>query len=56
MRSAEIQSIDYSVHLRVDEPRGYEPEIEGSSWLELAGTMDEPVRDVSSVGASFALL
>lgn len=48
-RSAEIQSIDYRVHLRVDEPRGYEPEIEGSSWLELTGTMDEPVRDINSV-------
>lgn len=38
-----------SVSLQGVEQRGYEPRIEASSWLELSGALDEPVRDVREV-------
>jgi hypothetical protein len=48
-RSAEIVSFRASVRLRVQNPKEPEPEIEASPWLELHGTIDEPVRNVREV-------
>ena len=48
-RSAEISTFRASVSLHIDEPRRPDPEFETMPWLELRGTMNEPIRDVKDV-------
>ena len=48
-RTLEVVSFRTSVHLGAVAPRGEEPYIECQTWLELSGTMNEPVRDVLDV-------
>ena len=48
-RTVEISSFRTSLRVGVDEPRDPEPEIEVKPWLELRGTLDEPVRQIREV-------
>lgn len=48
-RTVEITAMRTHVWMRVAEPRGAEPEIVAESRLELCGTADEPVREVTDV-------
>lgn len=51
-RNAVISSFTPSMRLGVRAPKDAEPEIEGRPWLELRGTLVEPIRDVQNVGSS----
>ncbi len=48
-RSVEISTFRVSLSLRIDEPRMPDPEFETTPWLELRGTLNEPIRDVRNV-------
>jgi hypothetical protein len=48
-RNAVISSFTPSMRLSVNGPADPEPEIEGRPWLELRGTLIEPIRDVKDV-------
>jgi hypothetical protein len=48
-RSVEISTFSASVRLNVDAPREPDPQIEAKPWLELRGTMSEPVREVHEI-------
>ena len=48
-RNIEISSFATSVRLHASERRGEDPVIESRPWLELRGTMAEPIRDVRDV-------
>src|SRR5262245_64006704 len=48
-RSVDITSFGTRLRVKVDEPRDPEPEVEVKPWLELRGTLDEPVRQTSVV-------
>lgn len=48
-RNVEVTSVSARMATRVDHPRGQEPYIECGPWLELRGTLDEPVKGVSDV-------
>jgi len=48
-RNAVISSFTPSMRLGVRGPNDREPEIEGRAWLELRGTLVEPIRDVRDV-------
>jgi hypothetical protein len=48
-RNVSITSFRSSVSLRAVERRGEEPEIESQPWLELRGTIAEPLRDTRDV-------
>ena len=48
-RNAVISSFTPSMRLSVKGPNDTEPEIEGRPWLELRGTLIEPIRDVQDV-------
>ena len=48
-RSVEISSFRASVRLSVDEPKDPQPLIEVQPWLELQGTLKEPLKDVRDV-------
>jgi hypothetical protein len=48
-RNAAISSITPRMRLSVHGPDDAEPEIEGRPWLELRGTLVEPIRDVQDL-------
>jgi hypothetical protein len=48
-RNAVISSFTPSMRLSVRSAKEAEPEIEGRPWLELRGTLVEPIRDVRDV-------
>jgi len=48
-RNIEITSFRASVRIHAVHRRGEEPEIESGPWLELRGTLDEPVKGVRDV-------
>jgi hypothetical protein len=48
-RNAVISSFTPSVRLIIRGPNEPEPEVDGRPWLELRGTLVEPVRDVRDV-------
>ena len=48
-RNAVISSFTPRMRLSVKGPNGTEPEIDGRPWLELRGTLVEPIRDVQDV-------
>jgi hypothetical protein len=48
-RSVEISKFRVSLSLQIDEPKLPDPELETTPWLELRGTMNEPIRDVRDV-------
>lgn len=48
-RTIEISSFSVSLRVGVDEPRDPEPEIEVTPWLELRGTLNQPVRETAAV-------
>ena len=48
-RTVEIISFRTTVRLYAVTPKGEEPYIDSQPWLELDGTMDEPVRNVRDV-------
>src|SRR5262249_34031704 len=48
-RNISITSFRTSVSVRVDEPRDPEPEIEVKPWLELRGTLEEPLNQTSEI-------
>jgi hypothetical protein len=48
-RTIEIRSVAPSVSLHSEARRGEEPRIESSSWLEVRGDLDSPVKDVFDI-------
>ena len=48
-RTATITSYSARVHIRVDHRRGDAPGIEAGPWLELRGTLEQPVKGVEDV-------
>ena len=48
-RTVQVSSFSTRVGLYAIERRGEEPEIDSQPWLELRGTLDEPVREVRDV-------
>jgi hypothetical protein len=48
-RNAAISSFTPRMHLGIRGPNDSEPEVEGRPWLELRGTLVEPIRDVKDV-------
>ena len=48
-RNAVISSFTPRMRLSVRMPKETEPEIEGKPWLELRGTLVDPIRDVHDV-------
>ena len=48
-RNAIISSFTPRMRLSVRGPSDAEPEVEGRPWLELRGTLAEPIRDVRAV-------
>ena len=48
-RNAVISSFRPSMRFNVRGPNDPEPEIEGRPWLELRGTLVEPIRDVHDI-------
>jgi hypothetical protein len=48
-RNAVISSFTPTMRLGVRAPKDADPEIEGRPWLELRGTLVEPIRDVQNV-------
>ena len=48
-RTIEIRSVAPSVSLHSEARRGEAPRIESSSWLEVRGDLDSPVKDVFDV-------
>lgn len=48
-RTVAITSLAMRVGIRVDQRRGETPEIEAGPWLELRGTLDNPVKAVEDV-------
>lgn len=48
-RNINFSTARQSMRVGVDEPRDPEPEIEVKPWIELRGTLDEPVRQASSI-------
>jgi hypothetical protein len=51
-RNIEISSFSATVRLHAVHPKGEDPYIESEPWLELRGTVTEPVRDVRDVRIS----
>lgn len=51
-RTVEIRSFRASVRLGIEGSRRPDPEIEAKPWLELIGTLEEPVRDVRDIRIS----
>ena len=49
LRTVRISSINPHVSIHASKPRGEEPSIESGPSLELTGTMDESIRDSSTV-------
>lgn len=48
-RTAEITALTARVGIRVDQRRGDAPGIEAGPWLDLRGTLEEPVKGVEDV-------
>lgn len=48
-RIVEITSSTASMSIRAEHRRGEEPEIDSGPWLELRGTLEEPVKGVQEV-------
>jgi hypothetical protein len=48
-RAIEISTFRVSLSLQIDEPKLPDPELETTPWLELRGTMNEPIRDTRDV-------
>src|SRR5436309_3019567 len=48
-RNVEVSSFQTFVSVRAFKERSAEPDIERRPWLELIGTMDEPVREVRDI-------
>ncbi len=48
-RTVAISSVSARVGIRVDQRPRKEPEIESGPWLELRGTLDEPLKGVQDV-------
>jgi hypothetical protein len=51
-RDAAIASFSASLRIAAAHRRGEEPEIESQPWLELRGTLEEPVKGVTNVRIS----
>jgi hypothetical protein len=48
-RNVEISSFQTYISIRAFQERNTEPEIEGSPWLDLIGTMDEPIKGARDI-------
>lgn len=48
-RIAELTSYTARISIRAEHRRGQEPEIDSGPWLELRGTLEEPVKSVHDV-------
>jgi len=47
-REMRVSSVAFSVSIHAEKPRGAEPARESRAWLDLEGTLNEPLRGVSS--------
>jgi hypothetical protein len=48
-REVELDSLAARISTRAEHRRGEEPEIQSGPWLEVQGTLTEPVKDVHEV-------
>jgi hypothetical protein len=48
-RSVEVSETETRIWLSAHKPRGANPVVENRPWVELRGTMNEPVRGVSEI-------
>lgn len=48
-RIVELTSYTASISIRAEHRRGQEPEIDSGPWLEVRGTLEEPVKSVHDV-------
>jgi hypothetical protein len=51
-RTVAVSSFSATVRIAAVHRRGEEPEVESQPWLELRGTLDEPVRRIHEVRIS----
>lgn len=52
MRRMAVSSIRFSVSTHVMHERGCEPDVEDQPWLEIRGTLEEPLASVSKIEVS----
>ena len=52
IRIAEVKAFTVHVSAGIDDAKGPNPKRSGSTWLEVRGVMDEPVKDTKSIRVS----